>query len=79
MKPVKAALIALLLMLPLLLSGCYVEPNNTTASNQSGNMNFPVYPTNAPVSAATPDPTDAPEASVVPLVRSRFFRSTVRE
>ena len=65
MKPVKAALIALLLVLALILSGCYVAPNNIETSNQSGDsLNFPVYqaPTSAPTAApqATPDPTDSP-------------------
>ncbi|MDO5327572.1 MAG: peptidoglycan-binding protein [Clostridia bacterium] len=65
MKPVKAALIALLLVLALILSGCYVDPNNIEASNQGGDsLNFPVYqaPTNVPTAAprATADPTDTP-------------------
>ena len=65
MKPVKAALIALLLVLSLILSGCYVDPNNIETSNQGGDsLNFPVYqaPTSAPTAApqATPDPTDSP-------------------
>ena len=66
MKPVKAALLALLLALTLILGGCYVEPTNITAGSQSGDsFDFPVYqpetnpPTKAP-SVATPDPTDAP-------------------
>ena len=67
MKPVKAAFIVLLLVLPLLLSGCYVEPNNISAGNQAGNsLNFPTYPaaTNVPTAvpaAPTDDPTDTPE------------------
>ena len=62
MKPVKAALIALLLVLTLVLGGCYVEPNNIPTGNQGGNtLNFPEYnpATNPPTAnPATPDPTD---------------------
>lgn len=67
MKSAKAAFVALLIVLSLLLGGCYVEPNNVTTGNQNGSdLNFPVYqpdtpkPTAAPVQA-TDLPTDTPE------------------
>ncbi len=70
MKSDKAAFIALLLALCMLLGGCVVEPNNITTGNQSGDsLNFPVYqpntpvPTNAPA-APTDLPTDTPEQAV---------------
>ncbi len=69
MKSVKARLIALLLMLALILSGCYVDPNNAVNNNQNGNMNFPTYPgaTEEPASLPTELPTDTPETPVQPL------------
>ena len=66
MKSVKIALIALLLVLALVLGGCYNEPTNIATGGQSGDsLNFPVYPgptsvpTNPP--AATDEPTDTPD------------------
>ena len=69
MKPVKIALLVLLLALPLALSGCYVEPGDRNSSNQSGNnLNFPTYPTNAPSNQPQALlPTDAPETIIQPL------------
>ena len=68
MKTVKTRLIVMLLLLALVLSGCYVDPNNAVNNNQNGNLNFPTYPgaTEEPV-LATPDPTDTPEMPVLPL------------
>lgn len=68
MKSAKAAFVALLIVLSLLLGGCYVEPNNIATGNQNGdNLNFPVYqpdtpqPTTAPVALPTDLPTDTPD------------------
>lgn len=68
MKSVKARLLALLLLLAVVLSGCYVDPNNAVNNNQNGNLNFPTYPgaTEEPVSLPTELPTDAPEIPVKP-------------
>ncbi len=68
MKTVKVRLIAMLLLLALVLSGCYVDPNNAVNNNQNGNLNFPTYPgaTEEPV-FATPDPTDTPDVPAVPI------------
>ncbi len=70
MKSAKAAFVALLIVLSLLLGGCYVEPNNIATGNQNGNsLNFPVYqpetpqPTAAPA-MATDLPTDTPVQSL---------------
>jgi len=70
MKPVRIAFAALLIALALILSGCYVEPNNINASNQNGNTyNFPEIPsatdTAAPSREATPDPTDTPDQGIL--------------
>ena len=43
MKTVKTRLIVMLLLLALVLSGCYVDPNNAVNNNQNGNLNFPTY------------------------------------
>ena len=66
MKHSKAAFVALLVALALVLGGCYVEPNNISTGNQNnGSVNFPTYaastnpPTAAP--AATEEPTDTPD------------------
>lgn len=64
----KAAFVALLIALALLLGGCYVEPNNIATDTQNGgSLNFPVYqaetqaPTDAPVvNLPTDEPTDTP-------------------
>ncbi len=73
MKPAKAALIALLLVLTLILGGCYVEPNNVSTGAKGGNgLNFPELPsaTDSPApSAATSAPTKGPD--VQPLVTSQ--------
>ena len=67
MKSAKAAFLALLLALSLLLGGCVVEPNNVATGNQNGDsLNFPVYQPDTPVptdAPATPTdlPTDAPD------------------
>lgn len=68
MKPAKLALLALLLVLALTLSGCYVEPTNVSTGSKGGDsLNFPEYPvaTDAPVQAATPDPTAAPNVNPI--------------
>jgi peptidoglycan hydrolase-like protein with peptidoglycan-binding domain len=69
----KAALAALLLVLPLILSGCYVAPTDIPANNQRGNtMDFPVYnPTTNPPSA-TPATAgiNTPASGVVQLPTS---------
>ncbi|MBQ9264059.1 MAG: peptidoglycan-binding protein [Clostridia bacterium] len=59
----KAALAALLILLPLILSGCYVAPSELPANNSGGDsLNFPTYqpatnpPTNAPVVTSTDEP-----------------------
>ena len=45
MKSAKLALIALLIVLTLILGGCYVEPTNVSTNNQNGNdLNFPRIP-----------------------------------
>ena len=69
MKSVKTRLLALLMLLALVLGGCYVDPNNAVNSNQNGNLNFPTYPgaTEEPAAAATPDPTDTPDNPVQPI------------
>ena len=62
MKSVKARLLALLLLLAVVLSGCYVDPNNAVNNNQHGNLNFPQYPGPTEVPAAPTElPTDTPE------------------
>ena len=68
MKSVKARLLALLLLLALVLSGCYVDPNNAVNNNQNGNMNFPTYPgaTEEPAALPTELPTDTPDTQVAP-------------
>ena len=61
MKSAKAAFIALLIALSLLLGGCYVEPNNIATGNQNGSsLNFPVYQPD------TPEPTSAPHVTDLP-------------
>ncbi|MBR3740246.1 MAG: peptidoglycan-binding protein [Clostridia bacterium] len=62
MKSLKAAFVALLLVVSLLLGGCYVEPNNIATGNQNGDsLNFPVYQPETPVPTAVPaTPTDLP-------------------
>ena len=69
MKSVKTRLLALLMLLALVLGGCYVDPNNAVNSNQNGNLNFTTYPgaTEEPAVAATPDPTDTPDNPVQPI------------
>lgn len=54
-----AAVAALLLALPLVLSGCYVAPSDLPANNNTGNtLNFPTYqPAPTAVPASTPDTT----------------------
>jgi peptidoglycan hydrolase-like protein with peptidoglycan-binding domain len=76
MKSVKAALIAMLLVLTLILGGCYSDPNAVTTTGSGGdNLNFPVYqvPTNPPTAApsATDDPTDTPNYQVPSQVTSQ--------
>ena len=76
MKSVKAALIAMLLVLTLILGGCYSDPNAVTTTGSSGdNLNFPVYqaPTNPPTAApsATDDPTDTPNYQAPSQVTSQ--------
>ena len=62
MKSAKAAFVALLIVLSLLLGGCYVEPNNIATGNQSGDsLSFPVYQPDTPQPTAAPSkPTDLP-------------------
>ena len=62
MKSAKAAFVALLIVLSLLLGGCYVEPNNIATGNQSGDsLSFPVYQPDTPEPTAAPSkPTDLP-------------------
>ena len=61
MKSAKAAFIALLIVLSLLLGGCYVEPNNIATGNQNGNsLNFPVYQPDTPQPTSPPTVTDLP-------------------
>jgi len=58
---IKVALAALLLALPLVLSGCYVAPSDLPANNNTGNtLNFPTY--QPEITAA---PTAAPETTAV--------------
>lgn len=62
----KMALAALLILLPLILSGCYVAPTDLPANNSGGDsLNFPTYQP-----ASTPIPTAAPtvDETVVPPV-----------
>ena len=66
MKSVKARLLALLLLLAVVLSGCYVDPNNAVSNNQNGNLNFPQYPGPTDVPAAPTElPTDTPAQPIV--------------
>lgn len=61
----KAALAALLIALPLILSGCYVAPSELPANNQGGgSLNFPTYQpaTNPPTSAPAITATETPVA-----------------
>ncbi|MBR1584145.1 MAG: peptidoglycan-binding protein, partial [Clostridia bacterium] len=51
----KAALAALLILLPLVLTGCYVAPSEIPANNQGGDpLNFPTYQPETPVPTAEP-------------------------
>ena len=56
----KLALAALLIALPLILSGCYVTPDIEANSNQGGSVSFPTYPP-AATSAPTNAPTNSPD------------------
>ena len=81
MKSAKAAFIALLIVLSLLLGGCYVEPNNITTGNQNGNsLNFPVYQPDTPQPTTAPQvtdlPTDTPEQGN-PAVNNQVTAGTV--
>ena len=61
----KAVLVVLLVLMPLVLSGCYVAPTEIPANNQGGNtLNFPTYQpyvTNPPTAAPIITTTDAPD------------------
>ncbi|MBR6187113.1 MAG: peptidoglycan-binding protein [Clostridia bacterium] len=68
MKSAKLALIALLIVLTLILGGCYVEPTNVSTNNQNGNdLNFPVYPsvTEIPAVPVTAAPTAIPNVQPI--------------
>ena len=65
----KLALACLLIVLPLILSGCVVTPDIQTNNPQNGDLNFPQYPVNTEVPTRRPTnqptsqvyfPTDAP-------------------
>ncbi len=79
----KIALAALLIALPLILSGCYVAPSELPANNQSGNsLNFPTYqpntevPTAVPVAVATETPVAINQLNTpVPLPTSNPINS----
>ena len=64
----KMALAALLILLPLILSGCYVAPSDVPANNQGGgdSLSFPTYqPVSTPILTAPPtvDETELPPVS----------------
>ena len=53
------ALIAMLALFALVLSGCYVAPDDVSTSQQSGdNLNFPT------INPATAAPTSAPDPAI---------------
>ena len=66
----KVALAALLLALPLVLSGCYVAPSDLPANNNTGNsLNFPTYqPAATSVPVSTPDNTVVVPQQNTPVV-----------
>ncbi|MBE5771266.1 MAG: peptidoglycan-binding protein [Clostridiales bacterium] len=69
-RTIKLALAALLIALPLILSGCYVTPDIETGNNPGGALNFPEYnpTTSAPTNAPTNVPTNAPTTSIGSIV-----------
>ena len=78
MKSAKAAFVALLIVLTLLLGGCYVEPNNIAAGNQSGDsLNFPVYQPDTPQPTTAPSVTDLPTDAPVQSDSTASSQGTV--
>lgn len=77
-RMLKVVLLIMLVALPLLLSGCYVEPEDINANNNGGDVEYPVYnpptsvPTNTPAAAAAPTGTPyvAPVNTAVTLPTS---------
>ena len=69
-RTIKLALAALLIALPLILSGCYVTPDIETGNNPGGALNFPEYnpTTSAPTNAPTNVPTNAPTTNIGSIV-----------
>ena len=82
----KAALLAMLIALPLLLSGCYVEPEDINANNPGNDVEYPVFgattnppaPTNEPVAAVTNVPSVAPMDTPAQLPTSAAVVSWTR-
>ena len=71
-RMLKVALAALLIMLPLVLSGCYVAPNDISTGGNGGDaINFPTYqpatsvPTAAPVISVTNPPAALPTTNPI--------------
>lgn len=79
-RTLKLLLVAMLLALPLLLSGCYVTPDISANNNPGGTLDFPEYnpstavPTAVPTTAA---PTDFPSGVVTLPSASANTWSTV--
>lgn len=55
-RALKLLLVAMLIALPLLLSGCYVTPDIPANNNQGGTVDFPEYNPSTAVPTATPSP-----------------------
>ncbi len=79
----KVALAAMLILLPLILSGCYVAPTELPANNQGGDsLNFPTYqpatypPTSVPIQTVTDAPVINTLTTAVPLPTSSGSIST---
>ncbi|MBR4360471.1 MAG: peptidoglycan-binding protein [Clostridia bacterium] len=68
-RMLKAALLAMLIALPLILSGCYVEPEDINAGNPGNDVEYPVFgaTTNPPVPTSTPAATVTNVPSVAPM------------
>ena len=66
----KLSLAALLIALPLILSGCYVTPDIEANNPQGGNANFPTYnpnpATNSPTNAPTLPPSTSGDVVLLP-------------
>ena len=65
-RALKLLLVAMLIALPLLLSGCYVTPDIPANNNQGGTVDFPEY--NPSTATPTVTPTIAPTDSANPSI-----------